>query len=61
MRVMRAAAGEVRRAATLRRRLDTPPTDVLQTDFGALQTELERHYGSHKRMPTRPELRAANR
>ena len=45
----------------LRRRLETPPVDVLQTDFTALQAELERFYGSHQRMPTRPELRAANR
>ena len=55
------AHGDLQKAAALKRHLDTPPDAQLQSNITSLAVELDRCYGSTKRMPTRAQIRADNR
>ena len=56
-------AGEVDRAALLRRseRAERPRLADMARDFGLLAAELERVYGEQRLLPSRAQLRAAQR
>lgn len=58
-----AVAGEVDRAALLRRseRAERPRLTDMARDFGLLAAELERVYGEQRLLPSRAQLRAAQR
>ena len=54
-------AGEVNRAAYLRRRIERPRLADMTEDFGLLASELERCFGGTGTIPTRAQMRAIAR
>lgn len=54
-------AGEVNRAAYLRRRIERPRLAEMTEDFGLLAAELERCFGGTGTIPTRAQMRAIAR